>query len=475
MRLPLAATQSAEHTSQNAGYQRSINVFAAQVAKGADPPAVVLPTPGLELLCTIPGDEVRAIINVNDTYQFAVVDDKIYSLTINDDTRTATYTELLTISSSSGRVKWAQNPTQIMLVDGSTSGYIITIASSTAAAITDPDFTGGSDIVFMDGYFIYSEPSSARLHATAVNDGTDIAALDVATAEGKPDLIVGLAVDKRELVVFGTSSVEFWYNAGNATGFPFSRREGAFIDLGCISRDSIVPINNTIAWVDNRNIVSLLSSYQAVPVASDEVTAQLQAIRDQTGLYSFTYEALGHVFYAVTSPTLRKTFVLDINTSLWHQLADYWNDVGFVESNISVTERYKQSTLAGEKYSGKIYYFNSNTYTRGGVGVKRLFTTVNYINENKLLGVPLLELHAERGKGNVTGEGSEPYIEMRYSNDGGYTWSDWLPRSLGKIGEYNLRISWNNLGTAREWLFEFSTAAPIKLSFIDLYATIEVE
>lgn len=475
MRLPISTTQSAEHASQNAGYRRSINVFAAELTKDSDPPAAVLPTPGLTLLCEIPGKEVRAIINIDDTYQFAVVDNYIYSLTINNDSETASYTQLLLLGSSTGRVKWARNPTQVMLVDGSTSGYIITIAASTAATITDPDFVGGSDVVFMDGYFIYLEPNSARMYASALNDGTTFAAADVATAEGKPDKVVGLAVDKRELVVFGSSSIEFWYNAANATGFPFSRREGAFIDIGCISRDSIIPFNNTIAWVDNRNIVSLLASYQPLPVATSQVTAKFQSVKTSSTSYAFTYESQGHVFYAITNPELRRTMVYDVGTGLWHQLADYWNDVGFIESNISVTERYRQTSLVGEKYSGKIYLLSDRVFTRGGTGVKRMFTTTNYTAENKLIGISSLELRADVGLGNVTGEGDDPYVELRYSNDGGHTWSDWIPRSLGPIGMYTTRIIWNRLGTAREWLFEFSTAAPVKISFIDVFVQTEGE
>lgn len=475
MRLPISTTQSSEHPSQLAGYRKSINVFAAQATKDADPPAAVIPTPGLDLVCTIPGDEVRAIINIDDTYQFAVVDNNIYSLSIDPDTKTGVATQILEISTYTGRVKWAQNPTQVMLVDGSTSGYIITIATSTAAEITDSDFTGGSDVVFMDGYFIYSEPDSGRLHSTAINDGTSVAALDVATAEGKPDKIVGLAVDKRELVVFGTRSVEFWYNAANASGFPFSRREGAFIDLGCVSGDTIVSVDNRIAWMDNRNIVNVIESYNPTAVATPEITAKFQSALVGTDTYAFSYEHQGHVFYAVTSPSQRITMVLDLGTGLWHQLADYWNDVGFIESNIALSERYKQTHLVGEKYSGKIFFFNPNTYTRGGSGIKRVFTSNTYTLENKLVGVVSLELYAEVGFGNVTGEAVSPNIELRYSNDGGHTWSDYIPRSLGAIGEYNTKITWNRLGTERSWLFEFSTDAAIKLSFLDLFIDVEVE
>lgn len=475
MRIPIAATQSAEHSSQSSGYKRAINVFAADLKEPSDPPSVVLADPGMDLLVEISGSETRAIINIDNTTQFAVVDNHIYSIVINDDTDTAVATSILETDSSVGKVRWAANPTQIIIVDGTTTGYIITIAASTAAAVSDGDFVGGSDVVFMDGYFIVIQPNTGVMQASALNDGTSWNAIDIATAEGKPDKLVGLVVDKRQLIAFGKESIEFWYNAGNASGFPFSKVDGAFVDLGCVARDSICAIGNTVAWVDNRNVVNILNSYQPHPIASTELTALLQSASTSSDIYSFAYESQGHIFYAVTSPSLRKTMVYDIKTTLWHQTADYWNDVGFIESNVAVMERYKQTFLAGEKYSGKIYKLNANTYTRGGVGIKRLFTTANYINEHKFVGINRLELRVDAGYGSSTGEGQDPYIEMRYSNDGGHTWSDFIAKSLGAQGVYNKQVEWRRLGSAREWMFEFTTAAPIKLSFIDIFADVEAE
>ena len=43
-------------------------------------------------------------------------------------------------------------------------------------------------------------------------------------------------------------------------------------------------------------------------------------------------------------------------------------------------------------------------------------------------------------------------IELRYSKDGGYTWSDWQARDLGDTGDFLSPAIWRRLGVSRQWL-----------------------
>ncbi len=75
-------------------------------------------------------------------------------------------------------------------------------------------------------------------------------------------------------------------------------------------------------------------------------------------------------------------------------------------------------------------------------------------------------------RANANSPGNDPYISMRYSNDGGHTWSNELVRSMGQIGEYNKSITWNRLGVAREWMFEFLISDPVAFSIIEGFLTV---
>ncbi len=59
--------------------------------------------------------------------------------------------------------------------------------------------------------------------------------------------------------------------------------------------------------------------------------------------------------------------------------------------------------------------------------------------------------------------GVDPQITMRYSDDGGKTWSNTFSRSMGRMGEYSARIYWNRLGTGRDRVFEFTGSDAVKV------------
>ena len=69
------------------------------------------------------------------------------------------------------------------------------------------------------------------------------------------------------------------------------------------------------------------------------------------------------------------------------------------------------------------------------------------------------------GVGLVTGLGSDPQIMMRYSDDGGHTWSSELWRDIGKIGKYKTRVKWNKLGRSRDRVYDVFISDPVFVQF----------
>jgi len=66
------------------------------------------------------------------------------------------------------------------------------------------------------------------------------------------------------------------------------------------------------------------------------------------------------------------------------------------------------------------------------------------------------------GLNSTTASLQEPLVGLRWSDDGGRTFSRQLFQSLGKIGEYSTRVVFSGLGitgrTGRIWEFEASSA-----------------
>ena len=468
MQLPIVGP-SYEHASQDVNAQKCINLFLSDAGPGGRTPAVLLPTAGLYELGDCTGTEVRALM-VHGTHLYALVNSTVYSLTWNASALTLTPSSIGTISTSStGPISWAINPTQIMFVDGTaTGGWIITVATDTLAQIVDVDFTGGKTVTFMDSYFIYNTPSSTTMFATALNDGSSMAALDFATAEGHPDNIVALATDKRELWVFGEKSVEIWYDAANATGFPFSRREGAFIDYGCGAAHSVVKFDNSLVWLDNRGFIVRSEGYTPKVISTEAVSKAIRGYTTTSDALAFEHIDRGHIFYVITFPTEGKTWSYDATTEQWHERNYTTPTTGVATRHLANCHlRYQQYDFVGAYNSGKLYLLSNDYYDDDGDAIHRIRVTPHINAEFNLIGIDSLELLMESGKALATGTGSDPQIMMRYSHDGGYTWSNELARSIGKIGEYDKSIRWNRLGIGREWVFEFRITDPFAFSIID--------
>ena len=63
----------------------------------------------------------------------------------------------------------------------------------------------------------------------------------------------------------------------------------------------------------------------------------------------------------------------------------------------------------------------------------------------------MLSLKIEAGVGLEVG--TDPKLWMQYSDDEGKTWSHEKWRSMGKIGEYDKRIKFFNLGRSRSRIY----------------------
>lgn len=66
-----------------------------------------------------------------------------------------------------------------------------------------------------------------------------------------------------------------------------------------------------------------------------------------------------------------------------------------------------------------------------------------------------------------------PQVSLRWSDDGGHTWSNYHPADIGNTGQYKTRAMWRRLGRSRDRVYEISASDPIPWRFLeeDLLAT----
>lgn len=435
---------------------------------------VLVRTPGLLEAITLGDGPVRGMLTVGD-YVYAVSKDTIYKLTVDHVNKTISSSALGTIGTSNGPVSMINNPTQIMIVDGSTEGYVVTLATDVVTTVDGSDnFLGANDVEFLDGYFVCSQPGTNILFSSALNDGTTWDALDFAANSQRPGVLIGVGIFRGELWAFSDTCTEVWYDAANSPGFPLSVRQGMGFDVGCAATGSIVELDNLLMWLDTRGYIvestnspyirSNNSGYSVNIVSTDAINDAIAGYAQVSDAIAYSYTVNGHLMYQITFPNANATWVYDRTTKLWHERTFTNTFLGTQDAHLSRCHaKYLTADIVGDD-EGIVYFTSTDYYDDNGAPISCIRTTQPLNAEFEYIGIDKLEVRMNSG---LAEAGTDPQITMRYSNDGANTWSTEESRSIGQTGEYGKRITWNRLGSAVEWEFEFVISSPTDFAIID--------
>jgi hypothetical protein len=459
--------------SVNAADNRMINMYAEATSDGGQTAGFLNRAPGLRLLSTIGAGPIRGLWNVKNIL-YVVSGTGFYSV---NTSYVATY--LGTIGGSNS-VSIADNGVQIFIA-ANPDGYVYNITTNVFSRITDPDFAGASTVGFLDGYFVFTQPNSQIFWVTELYDGTNIDSLKFASTEGSPDDLVAVNVDHREAWLFGTNTVEVWYNAGTPD-FPLQRVQGAFMEIGCAAIYSVAKLDNTLFWLGRdargRGIVYRAKGYTGVRVSTHAIEFAIQNYGNISDAIAYSYQQEGHSFYVLTFPSANATWVYDASTQLWHERAGF-SDGLFTRHISNCQAAFNNEIVVGDYQNGNIYAFDLDVYADNG-SIQKWLRSWRALppgqNNLKRTSQHSLQLNCEAGVGLNNGQGNDPAVMLRWSDDGGHTWSNehWL--SMGKIGETGYRTIWRRLGMTlklRDRVYEVSGTDPVKIAIIgaELYGT----
>ena len=455
--------------SVNAADARMVNLFPEVVPEGGKEPAFLQRCPGLLNLATIGSGPVRGLwtFSSDNSTAFVVSGNELYRI------NTSYVATLIGSIPGTGPVSMADNGIQLFIACNGPS-YIYNVDTGEFGQIIDPDFPGAVTVGYIDGYFVFNEPNSQRIWVTQLLDGTSIDPLDFASAEGSPDGVVGLIVDHREVWVYGTSTVEVWYDAGTPD-FPLQRIQGAFNEIGCISAYTIAKMDNGLFWLGadarGQGIVYRANGYTGQRISTHAVEWQIQQYADMTDAFAYTYQQDGHSFYVLIFPSANTTWVYDVATQAWHERAG-WVNGAFTRHRSNCQMAFQGKTVVGDFENGNIYAFDLDDFSDNG-NIQKWLRSWRALptgqNNLKRTAQHSLQLDVESGVGLNLGQGSDPAVMLRWSDDGGHTWSNEHWAKIGKIGEYYRRVFWRRLGMTlklRDRVYELSGTDPVKISIM---------
>lgn len=348
-----------------------------------------------------------------------------------------------------------------------------TVSSTTIYALnwtvlpaTDGPFQGGGTVDITDNYFVYNKPDSQLWAASdLLSPITD--PLSFASKDGSPDDLVSIIVDRREVYLLGEMSSEVWINSG-AVPFPFTRIPGTSTQQGIAAQYSMSRMGNSFAYVSKNNrgeaMVVRMNGYFPERISTHAVETTL-VNQNVSNAIAWTYQLEGHEVYVVTFPSIGTnglTWAYDNTTGLWHKWLYRNNQNEYERHRGNCCAFFNQQVLVGDYENGKIYQLSRNFYTDDGQPIRRIRRAPHITTDLQRQYFHELQIQFQPGVGLSTGQGQDPQAMLRWSNDGGSTWSNEYWTSIGKQGKYLNRAIWRRLGFARDKVFEVSISDPVK-------------
>ncbi len=89
--------------------------------------------------------------------------------------------------------------------------------------------------------------------------------------------------------------------------------------------------------------------------------------------------------------------------------------------------------------------------------------------------ISLIELDMEVGQ--TTDPTADPMLIVKYTKDGGYTWTSKAPISLGKFGQYRARLPLRQFGRLvrhKDFALQLETTADVSVQYYGAEITAEV-
>jgi len=458
-----------------------MNWYVEQIEVEENEPIVLYPTPGLTQH-TSSGNKTRGSVEINDR-AFMVGSGNLDEI----PSTAGPSTNLGNVDDDGNPVSMTAYGNQVLIASAGVA-YVLDLTTNVVTPVADLAGVDVSVVDFCDGFFIVLITDTNTFRISALFDATTWDPLDEAVISVFPGNLIGLKVDHREIWVWGKLAATVYGNSGDAD-FPFDVLPSAsVIEGGLAAKDTPTKLDNTIFWLGRdtrgRGIVWKASGYTPSRVSNHAVEFAISQYSDIQNAVGYGYQDQGHSFYVLHFPTAEvlphkttsATWVFDVATGLWHQrgfwdtlLADYeahhsWNHVFAFNKH-----------LVGDWSSGILYEMSIDFVDDNGDLIRRARRAPHISDEQKWAFHSQMQVFLESGLGPVpslldgAGVARAPAANLRWSDDGGHTWSNDYATGAGQSGDYKARVIWRRLGRSRDRVYELNVSDPIPWRIIDAY------
>jgi hypothetical protein len=470
MRYPNFIDATNEQNSAAADCSRTINLMPEIVGRSGKNGVALIGTPGLTLLRAISGSSVRGMFEGDlqgSSYFYAVVDSTLYKVH-----------KYGTSAQSIGSVGSDANAMPVSVAVGGvgkdamivSNGVAYSLINGVLSAISDLNGITCLDCCYLNGYWIVITNQGLFMRSN-VGDVAGWDALNYDYPDTQVEDLVGCRANNGQVWFFGKTRTTIWV-LNDTVDIGLAPLPGVVLQVGCWSKSTISIVDNAITWLARMSdgIAQVVTTRSYAPIRISGHSQELVLANNVAGLptsYAVTTEEQGHIIYMLSVPGADTCPCYDASTGVWHERAYLYNNL--FERHLAKCHMSKDGVhYVGSRNSGSIYSASRSVYTDAGNAIRRLRRAPHLSDEDNPLQICNFRLDIEKGVG---GDGSNPQMNMRYSNNGGKTYSAAMSASIGETDDdpQAIAVEWNRLGVGKDYVFEVYSDAPVKHCWINAY------
>lgn len=439
-------------------------------------------------------DQVRGMWEMAGV-QYAVIGPSLFSVAANGELTLLNNSGSAVPIPGSGFVRMTDNGAcLVILVPNTTSCFTYAPNGLGFQQLGDPFFVqfGAADCWFVDTYIVFLAAGAGNATTNGIgsltffnDDGREISGSNQITFTTAAsftrsfgtDPFVGMCVDHREVLMFGSRTSEGFVTTAVQVGTPFISAPDTFIPIGVhiATPYSIALQDNAAIFVANDLTVRRRQGQTPVRISQpgvELILREAQKAGQLQGCYAMTPTVDGHPFYILSIPNAQHTLAYDCVTSKWFEIES--SSFGLWRPLCWYNGFGKQ--LVGDSSSGTIGYLDPDVQTEflgipNSTQVICAWTCQPVYDRNNRYTIRRVEAIVTAGAGQS--QTVAPIIDLLESDTFGETFSTaGDPETLGTQGDVNNRSIWWNRGQSRSRVMQFRVTDVTPVFNIDLQAEV---
>ena len=317
---------------------------------------------------------------------------------------------------------------------------------------------------------MYVLAKDGTIWGSAISDAQDWTdGLNVITAEREEDQGVFIAKHHDNIVVFGKTTIEFFYDAGNPVGSPLATRDDISYNIGCADPYSVWVNGDTIYFLGRDPTgqvqVYLLSSFELSIISTSTLSSYFSSANSYLGS-GFT--AGGINYYILTTYITAAGEISPYETHVYNSLSKTWTEWEYGDSSLTtefpiISMTNTSDTGFGQFTTGEVFTINDNFIpSEGGNNISMRIRIDHFDNDSR----DWKYAHQLRYVGDSTNNSQT--ITVKWADDNNTTYS------AGRtIDISNSKDKLTRLGRfkSRSHQIEYSGSEQIRIEGLDLDIT----